>query len=154
MLNQILAGGSSVQDKIVELLNVAKGAVETGTEESTGTTVTNEQTNAVTSEQGTANQTENVSSTSFDPAEWARLAGQLAISGVGGADTGPSATEKALALFPALGGNPGDLLAALTGTPGLYSNRGSAATSGAQNPLNELLALLEVNLKWPMIVLS
>lgn len=141
VLDQVLAGGSAVQDQLTELLNLAKGAVEQGTESQQTRTVTDELQNEVSSEQVTADQLESITGSSIDPLEWAKLATQISLAGAA-EDSGPSATEKALALFPALGGNPGDLLASLTGTPGLYSNRGSAATSGARQSFNQLLAML------------
>lgn len=141
LLDQILSGGSAVQNQLTQLLGLAKGAVEQGTENINNTTTTDELSNTVSSEQGTANQTESITGSSIDPLEWAKLAGQLSIAGVN-QDSGPSDVEKALALFPSLGGNPGDLLASLTGTPGLYSNRGSAATTGAKQSFNQLLQML------------
>jgi len=133
VLTQLLSGGSAVQNALMEALNIAKGATETGTEATNSTTTTDEIANTVASEQAKTTSSENKSASVLDPVEWAKLMTQLNIAGMQ-QSTGPSAIEKALAIFQGGGGNINELTA--SGSDLLRTN------SAAKKQFNNLRRLL------------
>ncbi|MCW5932042.1 MAG: hypothetical protein KIS69_10355 [Bacteroidetes bacterium] len=109
VLNQLLGGGSAVQNALMEALNIAKGSIEQGTERTNATTTSDELANTVSSEQSSTTGSEGKTASLVDPIEWAKLAAQLSIAGAQ-QQTGPSALEKALAIYQGGGGNLNALL--------------------------------------------
>jgi len=144
-LNQLLQGGSSVQEALIQALNTLKGATETGTERTRGTTTTSEISDRATTGQESVRGTDKGSSSVIDPVEWIKAFGNISLAGgAGGGNTGPTAMEKALALFPAIGGNTNALLASLDPSArALYAGSGgSTAAAGAQGQLNALVRMI------------
>ncbi len=145
VLDNLIAGGSAVENQIMELLGLAKGAVEQGSQTQDSSTVSSEQANTVTSDQGTESTTSSLNQAIVDPLGWAKLQASLGGSGTSGltqGSGGPSDIEKALALFPALGGDSQALLASMSQLGGLNSTKSLGGINAAGQSFQSLIDLL------------